>query len=88
MSTAAAKVKAAAVTEVIASMKNGGLTLEALIETGGEDLKSPNSLLVEKARHVEKCWSLMAKLGVEYADLEDARTCPQATWQKVLLGSA
>ena len=70
MSTAIEKAKAAAVAEVFTFVKKRGLTLEDLIEISGEDLKSPNPKKVEKAKRVEKCWSLMAKLDVKYADLE------------------
>jgi hypothetical protein len=49
-----------------------GLGLADLIEVGGEDLESSNPRKVEKAKRVEKCWSLMAKLGVKYADLENS----------------
>jgi hypothetical protein len=43
-----------------------------LIQIGGEDLKALNPKRVEKARRVEKCWSLMARLSVKFADLEAA----------------
>ena len=71
MSTAAEKAKAAAVIEVFAFVEKCGLTIENLIEVGGEDLKS-DQVTIEKVKSVEKSWSLMAKLGVKYVDLEDA----------------
>ena len=61
-----------AVVEIFEFMRKRGLSLEELIEIGGEDLKSSNPKKVEKAKRVEKCWSLMAKLGVKYADLENS----------------
>jgi hypothetical protein len=74
---APAKV-APAVIEVSTFMRTRGLTLIDLIEVGGEDLKSVNPGRVKKARDVEKCWSLMAKLGVKYADLEHSPSRPTA----------
>ena len=68
--SAAAKIKATTAAEVFVFMKKHGLTLEDLIEIGGEDLKSPNPKKVEKAKRVEKCWALMARLSVSYANLE------------------
>jgi len=41
-------------------------------QIGGEDLKSSNPKRSEKARRVEKCWSLMTRLSVPFADLEQA----------------
>jgi hypothetical protein len=35
-------------------------------------LKSSNLKHVEKARHVEKAWALMARLSVKFAELEQA----------------
>jgi hypothetical protein len=49
------------------------LSVEDLIEIGGEDLrKSVPAKLRAKALRVERCWSLMASLGVKYADLESS----------------
>ena len=61
-----------AVVEILDFMRKRGLTLRDLIEIGGEDLKSSNPKRKEKARRVEKCWSLMARLSVKFADLEAA----------------
>ena len=47
-------------------VRSGGLT-----QIGGEDFKSTPKR-IEKARRVEKCWSLMARLSVKFADLEQA----------------
>ena len=63
---------APAVVEVVAFMAKTGLALADLIEVGGEDLESSNPRKVEKAKRVEKCWSLMASLGVKFADLENS----------------
>jgi hypothetical protein len=57
-----------AVVEILDFMRKRGLTLNDLIQTGGEDLKSSNPKRVEKARRVEKCWELMARLSVKFAD--------------------
>src|SRR5262249_10219577 len=59
-----------AAAKIFAFMRKRALTLDNLIAIGGEDLSSPNPKKVEKAKRVEKCWSLMAKFGVKYADLE------------------
>ena len=66
------KAHAAAVTEVQAFMCKRRLALVDLIEYGGAELKSSNPKTREKARHVEKCWALMARLSVHYAHLEPA----------------
>jgi hypothetical protein len=68
----AAQDKERAVAEVLAFMKKRGLALADLIEVGGEDLSSTNPKKVEKAKRVEKCWGLMAKLGINHPDLEAA----------------
>jgi hypothetical protein len=67
-----------AVVEVLDFMCKRGLTPDDLIEVGGE-VKSSNPKRVEKARRVEKCWSLMARLSIKFADLEAA---PQSTPDK------
>ena len=59
-----------AVVEIFDFMRKSGLALQDLIEIGGAELKSSNPKTREKARRLEKCWSLMAKLGVKFADLE------------------
>jgi hypothetical protein len=61
-----------AVLDILDWMRRRGLTLNDLIQIGGEDLKSSNPKRVEKARHVERCWSLIARLSVKFADLEQA----------------
>jgi hypothetical protein len=53
-------------------LRRHGLTLEDLIQVGDEDLKSTNPKRAEKARRVEQSWALMARLGVRFADLEQA----------------
>jgi hypothetical protein len=60
------------IAQVFDEMKKGRITFGDLIEVGGEDLNLSDFRKVEKARRVEKTWSLMAKLGVKYADLEQA----------------
>jgi hypothetical protein len=61
-----------AVVEIFDFMRKRGLTLNDLIQIGGEDFRSPSPMRREKARRVEKCWSLMARLSVKFADLEAA----------------
>jgi hypothetical protein len=53
-------------------MRRNRLALDDLIEIGGEDFRSASPKRIEKARRVEKCWSLMARLSVKFADLEQA----------------
>jgi hypothetical protein len=85
--------RAQAVAEIFDLMRKYGVTLNDLTQIGGEDLKSSNPKRVEKARHVEKCWSLMARLSVKFADLEQAPGQPptkparKATWRGGVLRS-
>ena len=86
-------MKRAPTIEVFTFMAKHGLTLVDLTEVGGEDLKSPNPKKAEKARRVEKCWSLMARLGIKFRDLENSPSAdtrqaePQATWRGSLFRS-
>jgi hypothetical protein len=57
---------------VLAFMRERKLTLDDLIEAGGEDLKSPRPSIREKAKRVERCWALMARNGVVFAHLADS----------------
>jgi hypothetical protein len=66
------KAQAAAAAEVQAFMHRHGLAAIDLINVGGVELKSPNLKTCEKARRVEKCWALMARLSVRHAYLEAA----------------
>ena len=61
-----------AVVEILDFMRRNRLALDDLIEIGGEDFRSTSPKRIEKARCVEKCWSLMARLSVKFADLEQA----------------
>jgi hypothetical protein len=61
---------AQAVAEVFGYMRKHKLTLDDLINIGGEDFRSSSVKRVERARRVESCWSLMARLGIKFADLE------------------
>src|SRR6516225_9311706 len=61
-----------AVVEILDFMRKRGLTLNDLIQIGGEDFRSSSPTRKEKARRVEKCWHLMARLSVKFADLEAA----------------
>jgi hypothetical protein len=60
------------VDQVLEFMRRRGLSVDDLVEYGGEDFKSSNSRRVEKAGRVEKCWALMAWLGVNHVDLPEA----------------
>jgi hypothetical protein len=62
---------AQAVAEIFDLMRKYGLTLDDLIQIGGEDFRS-FSKQIEKARRVDKCWSALARLLVGFADLEQA----------------
>jgi hypothetical protein len=70
------QAKPAPVGEMFDFMAKTGLTLADLVEVGGADLKSANPRMAEKAKRTEKCWSLMAQLGVKYADLENSPRPP------------
>jgi hypothetical protein len=59
-----------AVVEILDFMRRNRLALDDLIQIGGEDFRSPSPVRKEKARRVEKCSSLMARLSVKFADLE------------------
>jgi hypothetical protein len=49
------------------------LSLDDLIDIGGEDLRSLDPGLAGKARCVERCWELMAKHAVKHLDLEHSQ---------------
>jgi hypothetical protein len=59
-----------AVAEVREYMRRSRLTLEDLVEIGGEDLRARDPKRRRKALHVEKCWALMARLHIKHIDLE------------------
>ena len=61
--------KSPAVTQVLEFMRKHRLSAVNLVEIGGEDLKIVSRR--KKARAVEECWALMARLGLKYADLEN-----------------
>jgi len=61
-----------AVVEILDFMRKNRLALDDLIQVGGEDFGSASPKRIEKARGVEKCWSLMTRLSVPFADLEQA----------------
>ena len=63
--------------QVLEFMRRRGLSLEDLVEVGGQDFSFKNPKRVEKARRVEKCWALMKPLGVKHVDLE--RNWPPAS---------
>jgi hypothetical protein len=55
----------AALEEVRAFMRTHRLTDDDLVECDGRDLNSSNRRLRERALRVEKCWELIARLGVK-----------------------
>jgi hypothetical protein len=59
------------VDQIHAFMRQRGLSLGDLTEIGGEDLRSSNSRRVEKARRIERCWALMAQIGVKCDELQE-----------------
>ena len=79
MSAADRARHAQAVSEILDFMRYRHLVLADLTEYGGEDLPNPklpgrvcNPARVKNARAVERCWELMARLSVKFADLEAA----------------
>jgi hypothetical protein len=78
------------VVEILDFMRKNRLALDDLIESGGEDFRSASPKRIEKARRVEKCWSLIARFSVKFAHL--AQTPPpipgaKATWRGSLFTS-
>jgi hypothetical protein len=61
-----------AVVEIFGFIRRHKLTLADLIEVGGENLRSSNSQIANRARAVSRCWELMARLSLKFADLEQA----------------
>ena len=59
-----------AAAEILDFMRRNHLVLEDLIQVGGEDFSSASPKRIEKARRVAKCWELLARLSVKFADLE------------------
>jgi len=57
------------VADVLAHMRRTKISFVDLVVIGGEDLR-PLSKVQGKAHAVMKCWELMARRGVTYADLE------------------
>jgi hypothetical protein len=72
MGTAAERAKAAAVAQVFAYLHRHRIALDDLIDIGGDELKAPNAVRRECARRVEQCWSLIARLRVDFAALTGA----------------
>ena len=77
LSTSQQRERAEAVARVLEYIHRHRLTLADLLEYGGEDLPNPklpekicDPARVKKARGVEHCWALIAKLGLRYAALE------------------
>ena len=47
-------------------MQQHKLTDDDLVNYGGIELGSPNQRIANRARRVEECWELMARLGVQF----------------------
>ena len=75
MRTVAERAKAEIIGQVFAYLRRHRITLDDLINIGGEDLESPNAVLRELAHRIEESWSLIARFGVVFAELE--RAAPQ-----------
>jgi hypothetical protein len=63
-------------------MRQRELSLDDLVEIGGEDLRAPDPGLAGKARCVEKCWEMMARLGVKHLDLAHSQDGARRTHAK------
>jgi hypothetical protein len=63
------------VQEVLEFLERYRLTPQDLVEIGGEDLR-PGSKLRGKAHRVEKCWEMMARLGVKHAEISADEPTP------------
>jgi hypothetical protein len=57
---------------VLEFMRRRGLGLDDLTDIGGEHLKSPVSIQREMAARVSQCWELIARNGVNFAELVTA----------------
>ena len=57
---------------VLEFMRRHGLGLDDLTEIGGEHLKSPVPTQREMAARVSRCWELIARNGVNFAELVTA----------------
>ena len=57
---------------VLEFMRRHGLGLDDLTDIGGEHLKSPVSIQREMAARVSRCWELIARNGVNFAELVTA----------------
>jgi hypothetical protein len=64
--------KSQAVNQVLDFMHQRRLSPDDLINLGGAELKSKSAAIRAKANSVDKCWSLMASLGIKHVDLEPA----------------
>jgi hypothetical protein len=54
---------------VLEFMRRHGLGLDDLTDIGGEHLQSPVSIQREMAARVSRCWELIARNGVNFAEL-------------------
>jgi hypothetical protein len=57
---------------VLEFMRRHGLGLDDLTDIGGEHLESPVSIQREMAARVSRCWELIARNGVNFAELVTA----------------
>lgn len=61
----------AAIREVLAFLHANDLTMDDLIEYGGEDLESLNQERRDTAKLVERAWAIMARHSLSIEDLEE-----------------
>jgi hypothetical protein len=61
----------AAAIEGLEYMRKHGLGLDDLIETGGEDLRSPDQTIAARARAVSRAWEMMTARGLRFVDFEE-----------------
>ena len=80
------KQRAQAVAEVFEFMRRRHLVLADLTEYGGEDFPNPelpervsDPARVKNARAVERCWELIAQLGLTFETLESSSYANSAT---------
>jgi hypothetical protein len=57
---------------VLRFMQRNGLELEHLTNIGGQDLKSSARTQREMAGRVSRCWELIARQGIDFAELVTA----------------
>jgi hypothetical protein len=84
MSSARDRERAAKIAEVLAFAGRHRVSLDDLVNVGGEDLKASNAARAEKARRVDKTWSLMARLGINIRVRPSLDNVATGCFQKLL----